>query len=95
MYYRLHFIHTNFSRGNRYFKAEMTKDGQTRVSHRQISVVRTNCMDCLDRTNVVQSVISRWVLTRQLQELGILSPNENFESHDQFESLFRNGKDCS
>lgn len=52
-------------------------------------------MDCLDRTNVVQSVISRWVLTRQLQELGILSPNESFESHDQFESLFRNGKDCS
>lgn len=73
-----------------YFKAAMTKDGQTRVSHKQISVVRTNCMDCLDRTNVVQSVISRWVLTRQLQELGILSPNESFESHDQFEALFRN-----
>lgn len=78
---------------NRYFKAETTKDGQTRVSHRQTSVVRTNCMDCLDRTNVVQSVISRWVLTRQLQELGILSPNESFESHEQFEALFRNGND--
>ncbi|KAF9314496.1 hypothetical protein BG003_004114 [Podila horticola] len=73
-----------------YFKAETTKDGQTRVSHRQTSIVRTNCMDCLDRTNVVQSVISRWVLTRQLQELGILSPNESIESHEQFEALFRN-----
>ncbi|KAG0087318.1 hypothetical protein BGZ93_011042 [Podila epicladia] len=73
-----------------YFKAETTKDGQIRVSHRQTSVVRTNCMDCLDRTNVVQSVISRWVLTRQLQELGILSPNESFEPHEQFEALFRN-----
>lgn len=90
---RYYFIHITqiLPMTNRYFKAETTKDGQTRVSHRQTSIVRTNCMDCLDRTNVVQSVISRWVLTRQLQELGILSPNESIESHEQFEALFRNG----
>ncbi|KAI9346942.1 SacI homology domain-containing protein [Obelidium mucronatum] len=34
----------------------------------QTSVVRTNCMDCLDRTNVVQSVLARRVLPMQLQE---------------------------
>ncbi|KAF9427893.1 hypothetical protein BGZ94_003918 [Podila epigama] len=73
-----------------YFKAEIGVDGQPREFHRQTSVVRTNCMDCLDRTNVVQSVIARWMLNRQLQEIGILSPNETFESHRHFETLFRN-----
>ncbi|KAG0365953.1 hypothetical protein BGZ54_006001 [Gamsiella multidivaricata] len=73
-----------------YFKAEVTEGIIQQVYQRQSSVVRTNCMDCLDRTNVVQSVISRWVLNRQLQELGILAPNEKFESSEQFEFLFRN-----
>lgn len=31
----------------------------------QDKVVRTNCMDCLDRTNVVQSTLGRWVLQNQ------------------------------
>ncbi|KAF8941493.1 hypothetical protein BGZ58_007860 [Dissophora ornata] len=73
-----------------YFKAEVNRDTIQRVYQRQTSAVRTNCMDCLDRTNVVQSVISRWVLNRQLQELEILLPNETFETWDQFETLFRN-----
>jgi hypothetical protein len=34
-------------------------------------VVRTNCMDCLDRTNVVQSVFSRQIAFKQLHLLGI------------------------
>ncbi|KAK3828789.1 MAG: SacI homology domain-containing protein [Benniella sp.] len=83
-----HFHHDLVAQG--YFKAAVNKDTPPRVYQRQSSVVRTNCMDCLDRTNVVQSVISRWVLTRQLQELGILAPGEQFESHEQFEHLFRN-----
>jgi hypothetical protein len=37
----------------------------------QTGVVRTNCIDCLDRTNVVQSMLARQVLEKQLQELGI------------------------
>lgn len=36
------------------------------VSVKQSGVIRTNCMDCLDRTNVVQSVIARGVLLNQL-----------------------------
>lgn len=39
----------------------------------QTGVFRTNCMDCLDRTNVVQSVIARNILHRQLTVLGIKS----------------------
>jgi len=37
----------------------------------QKGVVRTNCMDCLDRTNVVQSACGRWALERQLQIEGV------------------------
>jgi hypothetical protein len=31
----------------------------------QKSVMRVNCMDCLDRTNVVQSALAQFVLTEQ------------------------------
>ncbi|CAK4031152.1 related to SAC1-recessive suppressor of secretory defect [Lecanosticta acicola] len=37
----------------------------------QTGVLRTNCMDCLDRTNVVQSAVAGWALQQQLAELGI------------------------
>lgn len=33
----------------------------------QDGVVRTNCVDCLDRTNVVQTVIARKILDKQLE----------------------------
>ena len=32
----------------------------------QTCVIRTNCIDCLDRTNVVQSTIGRWALLYQI-----------------------------
>lgn len=35
----------------------------------QNGVFRTNCMDCLDRTNVVQSVIARNILLSQLHSV--------------------------
>jgi len=66
------------------------KEGRLDVRSRQSAVVRTNCMDCLDRTNVVQSMIARWTLTRQLQDIGILGPNESIEQDLAFEDLFRN-----
>ena len=37
----------------------------------QDKIVRTNCMDCLDRTNVVQSTIAREVLKKQLITAGL------------------------
>ncbi|KAJ2903030.1 hypothetical protein MKZ38_010536 [Zalerion maritima] len=36
----------------------------------QKGVMRTNCMDCLDRTNVVQSSLGKYMLERQLREEG-------------------------
>jgi hypothetical protein len=44
-------------------------DGQ-RIA-RQQGVLRTNCMDCLDRTNVLQSACGRRILESQLKEEGI------------------------
>lgn len=38
------------------------------ISSYQDGVVRSNCMDCLDRTNVVQSMFGRYALYRQLHE---------------------------
>lgn len=38
---------------------------------KQNGVVRTNCMDCLDRTNVVQSACGRRALELQLKDEGI------------------------
>lgn len=57
---------------------------------KQSSVVRTNCMDCLDRTNVVQSALARLMLTRQLRAVGVLGPTETASQFEQFESIFRN-----
>lgn len=38
---------------------------------RQTGVLRTNCMDCLDRTNVTQSSVGGWALQEQLKEEGL------------------------
>jgi hypothetical protein len=53
-----------------------------KVVCRQSGVFRTNCMDCLDRTNVVQSVIARNVLLRQLHrvDLGPAPSGEAFQA---------------
>ncbi|KAL3793688.1 hypothetical protein HJC23_010260 [Cyclotella cryptica] len=43
-----------------------------KITSLQDGVVRTNCMDCLDRTNVVQSMFGRYILYRQLhQRIGL------------------------
>ncbi|KAF3909315.1 Synaptojanin-1 [Dactylellina cionopaga] len=66
------------------------ESGRLTARNSQTSVVRTNCMDCLDRTNVVQSMLARWTLNRQLVDLGILNAGETFEQFAAFEFLFRN-----
>jgi hypothetical protein len=54
----------------------------------QTSVVRSNCMDCLDRTNVVQSVIAKQILKLQLSDLNIMPINS---SSAYLEMIFQNG----
>jgi phosphatidylinositol 4-phosphatase len=73
-----------------YFHGIDKPSGGVDVRRKQTAVVRTNCMDCLDRTNVVQSMLGRWTLTRQLIDLGLLKPGESAQEDQAFEHLFRN-----
>ncbi|KAL1930212.1 hypothetical protein VTP01DRAFT_1366 [Rhizomucor pusillus] len=58
---------------------------------RQKGVFRTNCMDCLDRTNVVQSAFGRTVLNLQLMRFGITEyPDEGIRYYEHFERIFNN-----
>jgi len=65
--------------------------GEVKVVAKQNGVIRTNCMDCLDRTNVTQSALGRWMLNRQFRAVGILSHKESIEDHDSFMTMYRNG----
>lgn len=47
-------------------------DGHTSPIRVQNGVARTNCIDCLDRTNAAQFVIGKRALGHQLHALGIL-----------------------
>lgn len=47
-----------------------TQNGD-QVDQKQQGVLRTNCMDCLDRTNVVQSACGRNALEEQLKDQGL------------------------
>ncbi|XGW19480.1 hypothetical protein V3C99_003379 [Haemonchus contortus] len=70
------------------------------VQRSQTGFFRTNCMDCLDRTNVVQSMIARESLTDQLTYLGILISGQRVETCEELETSFKhlwadNGDECS
>lgn len=47
-------------------------DGRTSPMTAQNGVARTNCIDCLDRTNAAQFVIGKKALGHQLHALGII-----------------------
>lgn len=48
-------------------------DGQGDEIKMQNGIARTNCIDCLDRTNAAQFVIGKRALGHQLHALGIIS----------------------
>ncbi|CAN7992069.1 unnamed protein product [Ixodes hexagonus] len=56
----------------------------------QDGVFRTNCIDCLDRTNVVQSLLARRSFEQQMLRTGILQPGETMKHHPTFETLYKN-----
>ncbi|XP_044295993.1 phosphatidylinositide phosphatase SAC2 isoform X2 [Varanus komodoensis] len=49
---------------------------QAGVICKQEGIFRVNCMDCLDRTNVVQAAIARIVMEQQLKKLGVMPPEQ-------------------
>lgn len=65
----------------------LTRDGT--VVSQQEGVFRTNCVDCLDRTNVVQSMLARRSLTQILQKLGLLRSGQVVEQQLGLENIFK------
>ncbi|KAH0942444.1 hypothetical protein HID58_002081 [Brassica napus] len=55
----------------------------------QLGVVRTNCIDCLDRTNVTQSMIGRKMLELQLKRIGVFGAEETISSHLNFDERYK------
>ncbi|KAJ1554646.1 Phosphatidylinositide phosphatase SAC1, partial [Nowakowskiella sp. JEL0078] len=74
---------------------EIREQGYCHLDHQnheklfQKSVFRTNCMDCLDRTNVVQTVFARRTLSNILFELGITGSLTAVENIPELEENFR------
>uniref|UniRef100_A0A1I7XYG1 phosphoinositide 5-phosphatase n=1 Tax=Steinernema glaseri TaxID=37863 RepID=A0A1I7XYG1_9BILA len=64
----------------------------------QLGVIRTNCLDCLDRTNCVQSMIGLQVLKKQLEYVLDESTKANIFARfeDTAKDLWqKNGDQCS
>ncbi|GMI68254.1 SAC DOMAIN-CONTAINING PROTEIN 6, IMPAIRED IN BABA-INDUCED STERILITY 2, SUPPRESSOR OF ACTIN 1B [Hibiscus trionum] len=55
----------------------------------QHGIVRTNCIDCLDRTNVTQSMIARKVLELQLRRIGVFAAEETIRSHPNLDEKYK------
>ncbi|XP_039789980.1 phosphoinositide phosphatase SAC7-like isoform X4 [Panicum virgatum] len=55
----------------------------------QTGTVRTNCIDCLDRTNVTQSMIGRKILESQLQRIGVLGVDGTISNHPAFDTNYK------
>uniref|UniRef100_A0A8K9WVC2 SAC1 like phosphatidylinositide phosphatase b n=1 Tax=Oncorhynchus mykiss TaxID=8022 RepID=A0A8K9WVC2_ONCMY len=63
-------------------------DGNVLVQ--QEGMFRSNCMDCLDRTNVIQSLLARRSLQSQLERLGVLHMGQRIEDQSDFEKIYKN-----
>jgi len=66
------------------------RKGENGVSAKQSGVFRTNCIDTLDRTNVVQGLLSRRALESLLRHLSLLSDGETLAgAFPSVEAVFR------
>ncbi|AET39079.1 phosphatidylinositol-3-phosphatase SAC1 Ecym_3618 [Eremothecium cymbalariae DBVPG len=76
---------------NDFFHKTLCHDGTTDVVlSLQKSIVRTNCMDCVDRTNVAQSVLANWVLQKQLEASMAVTVNVPWEIDPNLLSNYQN-----
>ncbi|CAI6336667.1 unnamed protein product [Periconia digitata] len=70
-----------------------TEISNDRVLHKQSGILRTNCMDCLDRTNVVQSACARTALEAQLSAGSFSIDLQNDPSTSWFNTLWADNGD--
>jgi hypothetical protein len=64
-----------------------TNNSSVKILSLQKGVFRSNCIDCLDRTNVVQTVFARQVLHKMLYKLSI-SEQPSGEPFESFNPVF-------
>ncbi|KAK0643016.1 SacI homology domain-containing protein [Cercophora newfieldiana] len=64
------------------------------VTARQTGVLRTNCMDCLDRTNVCQSSFAKHMLDHQLKEQGFDMAAQADQENAWFNTLWADNGDA-
>jgi len=64
------------------------------IIQRQRGVIRTNCIDCLDRTNVVQSAIAQRMIRDQIRALGFIDLDEGAEFARRFNGLWADHADA-
>ncbi|KAI1270081.1 SacI homology domain-containing protein [Xylariaceae sp. FL1019] len=64
------------------------------VTKKQSGVVRTNCMDCLDRTNVCQSSFAKFMLDLQLKEEGFDMAAQPDQVNSWFNTLWADNGDA-
>ncbi|KAM9331874.1 synaptojanin-1 isoform 2-T4 [Pholidichthys leucotaenia] len=60
--------------------------GETGITRTQGGTTRTNCLDCLDRTNSVQAFFALEMLPKQLEEMGL---TEKPQLVARFQEVFR------
>uniref|UniRef100_A0A8P4GQ48 SAC domain-containing protein n=1 Tax=Dicentrarchus labrax TaxID=13489 RepID=A0A8P4GQ48_DICLA len=65
-------------------------DADGKVLLNQEGTFRSNCMDCLDRTNVIQSLLARRSLQSQLRRMGVLHMGQQIEEQADFEKMYKN-----
>jgi hypothetical protein len=71
-----------------------TVEKDSKLVERQTGILRTNCMDCLDRTNVVQSACGRRALEMQLQEEGFDLSSQVDQATEWFNTLWADNGDA-
>ena len=58
----------------------------------QTGIIRSNCIDCLDRTNVCQSIFAKIVLATQLTSLNVMPSSQKVADQKSLNYTFQNSK---
>lgn len=64
------------------------------IKAQQKGVIRTNCMDCLDRTNVCQSSFAKYILDAQLKAQGFDMTIQKDQVNSWFNTLWADNGDA-
>jgi SacI homology domain len=80
-------------------KPEITRHGETlfldgNCKKRQAGIIRTNCMDCLDRTNVAESAFGQYMLQAALEEEGFTIDLVHDQGTTWFNTLWADNGDA-